>query len=62
MKNYIIITKIKKQKSIEALATDPSTILMLMETKEPQKEGKFHELTINDFQIRMVDIGIPVHG
>lgn len=34
---------------------------MLMEIAEPQKEGKFHELTANDFQIKTVDIGILVH-
>lgn len=53
--------KTKKQKSIAALATDPSIGHMLMEIVEPQKEGKFHELTINEFQIRMVDIGIHIH-
>lgn len=47
--------------SIAALTIDPSTGHVLMETEEPQKEGKFHELTINEFQIRKVDIGIHVH-
>ena len=51
----------KKQKSIVALTTDPSTGQMLMEIVEPQKEEKFLELIANEFQIRMDDINILMH-
>lgn len=53
--------KMKKKKSIATLATDPSTSHMLVEITEPQKEGKFHELSSYEFQIRIVDLGIHVH-
>ena len=49
--------KAKKQKTLAALATDSS----IGQIAEPQKEGKFCELTTNDLQIRTVDIGSSVH-
>lgn len=53
--------KMKKQKAIATLATDPSISHMLMQITEPQKEGEFDELTANDFQIRTIDIGVLEH-
>ena len=53
--------KTKKQKTIVTLTTDSSTGHMMMEIAEPQKECKFHELTVDDFQIRTIDHGILVH-
>ena len=34
---------------------------MLIEIAKPQKEGRFHELSKDDFQIRTLDLGILVH-
>ena len=34
---------------------------MLVEIGEPQKEDIFHEFSEDDFKIRMVDHGIPIH-
>ncbi len=42
------------------MAKDSSTDHILVEIAKPQKEGRFHELTPNDFHIIMVDMGILV--
>ena len=34
---------------------------MLVEIAKPQKEGKFYELSNDEFQIRIVDLSILVH-
>lgn len=44
------------------LATDSITCHMLVEISKPQKEGRFHEIFKDDFLIRMVDLGIPIHN
>lgn len=54
--------KMKKQKTISALAIDSTTSDMLVEIVEPQKEGIFHDLSKDYFQIKMVNLGIRVHN
>lgn len=44
-----------------ALSTDSIIGHLLMEIAKPQKEGKFHELSASDLQIRMAYMGVLVH-
>ena len=53
--------KKKKKKIIIALAKDSIVGHMLVEIAEPQNLGKLHELSKEDFWIRTIDLGNPVH-
>lgn len=53
--------KMKKQKTMAALAIDPTFGHLLLEITQPQKEGNIDELAPSDFHIRIVDMGILVH-